>query len=243
MATKGTTKKNIYEKLMLIQTELKAPKNQSAVDFKTGKTRYKYRSCEDILEAVKPLLAKYKCVLRITDEIATSNGRFYIKAVATITDVETAEERNAVGDLIINSLSAQAYARETQENGRMDEAQITGAASSYARKYALNGLFLIDDTRDVDTNEYREEKQQEKQQEKQETKTEKKPAAKQSKTKKEPEKKEIKTECATPHQIELMREIVEKMGKTFDEEKAKKMAVTEASAFIEQYGEGNNGKK
>lgn len=248
MATKGTTKMNIYEKLMLIQTELKAPKNQSAVDFKTGKTRYKYRSCEDILEAVKPLLAKYKCILRITDEIETSNGRFYIKAVATITDVETTEERNAVGDLIINSLSAQAYARETQENGRMDEAQITGAASSYARKYALNGLFLIDDTRDVDTNEYREEKQQEKQQEKQpqkkqETKTEKKPAAKQTKTKKEPEKQETSVDLATPHQIELMRGIVEQMGKTFDEEKAKKMAVTEASAFIEKYGEANNGKK
>ena len=122
------------KKLINIQTELKAPKNQFN---KFG--NYRYRSCEDILEAVKPLLSKYGCWLTVNDDIIEIGGRVYVKASAKIHDVESGEE-------VINT----AYARETESKKGMDESQITGAASSYARKYALNGLFLIDDTRDAD---------------------------------------------------------------------------------------------
>lgn len=134
----------LEEKLMNIQSELKAPKNQRN-DF--GK--YNYRSCEDILEAVKPLLAKYKTTMIINDEIIMVGERIYVKATAKICDIEG-------GRTISNS----AYAREEDTKKGMDGSQITGASSSYARKYALNGLFLIDDTKDSDaTNEtVREEK-------------------------------------------------------------------------------------
>lgn len=114
-----------------IQKELKAPKNQ-----RNTFGNYNYRSCEDILEAVKPLLGT--ATLIISDEMVVIGERYYIKAIATLTD----------GD---KSISATAYAREPQVKKGMDEAQITGATSSYARKYALNGLFLIDDTKDADT--------------------------------------------------------------------------------------------
>lgn len=158
--------KNIYSKLSNIQQELKAPKGQRN-DF--GK--YNYRSCEDILEAVKPICAKNKTTLVLSDElvvlgdstpieyketyydkdlkrenvrtIVTGNQRYYIKATATIYDIESGEE-----------ISNTAYAREEENKKGMDGSQITGTASSYARKYALNGLFNIDDTKDADTNEY-----------------------------------------------------------------------------------------
>lgn len=123
---------NLIEKLGYIQAELKAPKNQFN---KFG--GYKYRNCEDILEAVKPLLKKEGLVLLISDDIYTVNDRTYVRADATITDGET--ERTCYG-----------YAREALTKKGMDESQITGASSSYARKYALNGLFLIDDTKDAD---------------------------------------------------------------------------------------------
>ena len=119
------------EKVSKIQAELKAPKNQFN---KFG--GYKYRSCEDILEAVKPLLGGL--VLTISDEIIMMGDRFYVKATATLGDGET-------------SVSNSALAREALTKKGMDESQITGTASSYARKYALNGLFLIDDTKDADT--------------------------------------------------------------------------------------------
>jgi hypothetical protein len=128
----------LKEKLLNIQTQLKAPKGQFN---KFG--GYKYRSCEDILEAVKPLLLENKCVLTITDTVDNIGDRFYIKAAAVLTDVESDES-------IINT----AYARETDDKKGMDGSQITGTASSYARKYALNGLFLIDDTKDADTDEH-----------------------------------------------------------------------------------------
>ena len=127
--------KEINTKLMNIQQELKAPKGQYN-DF--GK--YAYRSCEDILEAVKPLLKKEKVVLTISDELQYIGNRYYIKATATLIDIES--------DAIISN---SAYAREEETKKGMDGSQITGASSSYARKYALNGLFGIDDNKDSDT--------------------------------------------------------------------------------------------
>ena len=120
------------KKLIKIQSELKAPKNQLN-DF--GK--YNYRSAEDILEALKPLLLKYECLLIVTDEIIEKNGNTFVKSTAKFQD----------GDFVT---SADGYARHADQKKKMDDSQITGSASSYARKYALNGLFLIDDTKDAD---------------------------------------------------------------------------------------------
>ena len=130
---------NIREKLLAIQNELKAPKNQY-----NSFGKYSYRSCEDILEAVKPLCAKYKAVLTINDRVEYIGNRFYIKAVATLHDTESVEE-------VIENI---AFAREEEAKKGMDGSQVTGTASSYARKYALNGLFCIDDTKDADTDEH-----------------------------------------------------------------------------------------
>ena len=129
---------NLKEKLIAIQNELKAPKGQF-----NNFGGYKYRSCEDILEAVKPLLKKNKIVLTLSDEVAEVGGRIYIRACATIADTESDEHYSNV-----------AWAREEETKKGMDASQITGTASSYARKYALNGLFLIDDTKDADTDEH-----------------------------------------------------------------------------------------
>ena len=124
-------------KLIEIQAELKAPKNQ-----KNTFGKYNYRSCEDILEAVKPLLKNHGCTLTISDEIVLVGTRVYVKATVTIKDGKVTE-------------SANGFAREPESQKGMNEAQITGSASSYARKYALNGLFLIDDTKDADaTNDH-----------------------------------------------------------------------------------------
>lgn len=128
-------KTNIYKKLMAVQTELKAPKGQYN---KFG--GYSYRSCEDILEAVKPLLSQHGLVLTITDGIKTVGDRFYVQAEALLIDVDS-------GD----SIKTSAYAREALARKGMDDSQVTGSASSYARKYALNGLFCIDDNKDADT--------------------------------------------------------------------------------------------
>lgn len=130
---------NIYEKLTLVQEELKAPKNQ-----RNTFGNYNYRSCEDILEAVKPLLKKYRLNLTIRDDLDERDGRYYIKAFATLVDIDSPTEK------IITT----AEAREAESKKGMDESQVTGATSSYARKYLLNGLFLIDDTKDADTDEY-----------------------------------------------------------------------------------------
>ena len=124
----------IYKKLMNIQTKLKAPKSQ-----RNNFGNYNYRSCEDILEAVKPLLDEFKVALTIKDEIILIGERYYIKATATLIDIDT-------GDMTETS----AYARESLEKRGMDASQVTGATSSYARKYALNGLFAIDDNKDAD---------------------------------------------------------------------------------------------
>ena len=129
----------ITDKLIAIQQALKAPKGQYN---EFGK--YKYRSCEDILEAVKPLLANAMLALTISDEIVEVGGRVYVKAKATLYDATTESDGH------IDTVAVTAYAREELEKKGMDASQITGAASSYARKYALNGLFCIDDTKDAD---------------------------------------------------------------------------------------------
>ena len=120
--------------LIKIQSELKAPKNQ-----RNNFGNYNYRNCEDILEAVKPLLDKYECTLTISDDIVEVGGRVYVKAIATFYDIKLG-----------TSLSVSAFAREPEQQKGMSESQVTGASSSYSRKYALNGLFLIDDTKDAD---------------------------------------------------------------------------------------------
>ena len=125
----------IYEKLGAIQQALKAPKSEYN-DF--GK--YKYRSCEDVLAAVKPLLDEHKCVLLLRDDLESKEGRVYIKATAQFFDAEAPE----------TYIEATAFAREEESKKGMDASQVTGAASSYARKYALNGLFCIDDNKDSD---------------------------------------------------------------------------------------------
>lgn len=125
---------NKMEKLIEIQTELKAPKSQY-----NSFGKYAYRNAEDIMEAVKPLLKKHKCLLYLSDEVVYIEGRHYVKT--TVTFIEPGGWQ----------ISVSASAREEQEKKGMDGSQITGASSSYARKYALNGLFLIDDTKDSDT--------------------------------------------------------------------------------------------
>ena len=132
----------IHEKMMKIQTTLKAPKNLF-----NSFGNYKYRNAEGILEAVKPLLAENKLSMYISDDVQAVNDRVYVKATVSIFDIETGE-----------SVMATASAREALNKKGMDDSQITGTASSYARKYALNGIFLLDDTKDADTDENQKER-------------------------------------------------------------------------------------
>lgn len=127
--------KELNEKIIEIQETLKAPKGQF-----NNFGKYKYRSCEDILEAIKPLLSEHNLLQTISDELINIGDRYYIKATVKVSDGE-------------NELSVSSYAREAETKKGMDVSQITGTASSYARKYALNGLWLIDDTKDADTME------------------------------------------------------------------------------------------
>ena len=124
----------IYKKLSRIQCELVAPKGHY-----NNFGKYSYRSCEDILEAVKPLLDKYDVAIVIKDDIVLVGDRFYVKATATLIDSDTGE-----------TVETSAFARESADKKGMDSSQVTGATSSYARKYALNGLFAIDDNKDAD---------------------------------------------------------------------------------------------
>lgn len=130
--------KPIYASLMAVQAELKAPKGQH-----NSFGKYDYRSAEDIIEAVKPLLKENGLFLNMSDEVVLVGDRYYIKATVKVVDVVTGE-----------SVQTSALAREAAQKKGMDESQVTGTASSYARKYALNGLFAIDDNRDADTDEY-----------------------------------------------------------------------------------------
>ena len=127
----------IHEKLLKIQSSISVPKNQHN---KFG--NYDYRSCEDILSALKPLLKEVKCTVTVNDELLMIGDRYYIKATATLIDCESGK-----------SISNESYAREEESKKGMDSSQITGTASSYARKYALNGLLLLDDVKDADSNE------------------------------------------------------------------------------------------
>lgn len=133
---------NIYEKLAAVQQELKAPK-----DKKNTFAGYTYRSAEGILEVVKPVLEKYKATILLDDDVVEKDGRFYIEARAIFIDIEHDWDDR-------RTLEVRAYAREAAEKKGLDVSQVTGTASSYARKYALNGLLLIDDTKDPDTDEY-----------------------------------------------------------------------------------------
>lgn len=130
--------KPIFAALMAVQAELKAPKNQ-----RNNFGEYNYRSCEDIIEAVKPLLKENGLFLNMTDEVVLVGDRYYIKATVKVVDIVTGEE-----------VAASAMAREAAQKKKLDESQITGMASSYARKYALNGLLAIDDAKDADTDDY-----------------------------------------------------------------------------------------
>lgn len=131
---KTNIEKSFAERVVIVQKELKAPKGQY-----NSFGKYRYRSAEDILNSVKPLLAVNDLILTLSDELIALGSRIYIKATATLQDCNTA-----------NAISVDAYAREDEVKKGMDGSQITGAASSYARKYALNGLFLIDDTKEAD---------------------------------------------------------------------------------------------
>jgi|Laugresu1bdmlbsd_1035121.scaffolds.fasta_scaffold04292_6 hypothetical protein len=125
---------NIQSKLLAVQSDLKAPKGQF-----NSFGKYNYRSCEDILEAVKPLLMKHGLTMTISDRIEEHGSRVYIMSTVTVFDHDG------------NAHSVNAYAREEDSKKGMDASQVTGATSSYARKYALNGMFLIDDTKDSDS--------------------------------------------------------------------------------------------
>ena len=146
----------IKEKLTRIQTEIKAPKN-----LYNSYGEFNYRNAEGICEAVKPYLQREKCCLTLSDTIVEAGGRVYVKATAMLKDNEDGDFETVT-----------AYAREPDSKKGMDAAQITGATSSYARKYALNGLFLLDDTKDPDANEYRAEKEKKQAQEQDAKKTE-----------------------------------------------------------------------
>ena len=146
---------NVYEKLMNIQAELKAPKSQFN---KFG--NYAYRSCEDILESLKPLLNKNKAIVLLSDEIVLIGERYYLQATATFVDIEKGEK-----------IEVKSLAREDENKKGMDLAQITGSVSSYARKYALNGLFAIDDTKDSDVTNTHDKDKKAAQGDKQQTQT------------------------------------------------------------------------
>lgn len=130
-------KMNIYEKLINVQSELRAPKSNY-----NSFAKFNYRSLEDITEALKPILKKYNATVIMNDSVEVVNERYYMKTVATFFDCDTGE-----------SISNSAYARESMEKKGMDESQVSGMASSYCRKYCLNGLFLLDDNKDSDSDE------------------------------------------------------------------------------------------
>ena len=125
---------SVYKKLIEVQTKLKAPKSQY-----NSFGKYSYRNCEDILEALKPILKEVGATIIISDEVVSVNERYYVKATVKFIDTETGEV-----------VEASANAREEDNKKGMDSSQLTGSTSSYARKYALNGLFAIDDTKDSD---------------------------------------------------------------------------------------------
>lgn len=179
------------KELLAIQQELKAPKGQF-----NSFGGYKYRSAEDILEAVKPLIGKYKCVLTLSDDIIHVGDRYYVKAVATLTSEA-------------GQFSVSAFAREAENKKGMDDSQVTGTASSYARKYALNGLFAIDDTKDADTDEYAKRTGQTKPDRKQEAKPDADPKYDPNRLADEAERKTFRDLCQAleVHEIDILNSI------------------------------------
>lgn len=198
----------IESKLQVIQQKLKAPKGQY-----NNFGNYKYRSCEDILEAVKPLLEETKTILLLSDEVVSVGARIYVKATATLQDCEENQKVTVYG-----------YAREDETKKGMDGSQITGASSSYARKYALNGLFAIDDTKDADA-----------------TNKEKK-----SKITTATDKKEVQdSKKATPKQVELLAknytgENLEKLLQANKLEKLEDISMAKASDLLTKIYKGGN---
>lgn len=208
---------NIYEKLQNIQAELKAPKTQEARN-KNGQIIYKYRSFEDILEGLKPLLERYDMTLVLDDEIVQIGERFYIRAEATLIDAEATlidaeDDEEGRNDWFGRIIKVRAYARETDTVSGLGDAQVTAAASSYARKQALNGLFLIDDTEPKQTAPQITE--------------EPKPTA--------PPITQDTEEKATASQIKTMQEIAAKMGKQLNEAAVQNWSMTKAAEWIDQH--------
>ena len=203
---------NIYEKLQNIQAELKAPKTQEARN-KNGQIIYKYRSFEDILEGLKPLLERYDTTLVLDDDIVQIGERFYIRAEATLIDAEATHEGRS--DWFERVIKVRAYARETDTVSGLGDAQVTAAASSYARKQALNGLFLIDDTEPEPTAPQITQD------------TEEKPTA--------PPINQDTEKKATASQIKTMQEIAAKMGKQLDEAAVKNWSMDRAAEWIDQH--------
>ena len=197
----------IYEKLSNIQSELKAPKSQY-----NSFGKYSYRSCEDILEAVKPICKNNKAVCTINDEIVLVGDRYYVKATAWLIDTESGERINNI-----------AYAREEDEKKGMDGSQVTGASSSYARKYALNGLFAIDDTKDSDATNKGEDKPKTsvKQEKSEQPKQAQKPKPEQAQKPAETFQKLTKTEIVTKYGVKNVEATIawfeERFGIPFNE--------------------------
>lgn len=177
---------NIYEKLAAVQQELKAPK-----DKKNTFAGYSYRSAEGILEAVKPLLAKYKALIILDDDIVVKGDRYYIETRAMFIDIEATDRA------VQNMVSVTGCSREAAEKKGLDVSQVTGTTSSYARKYALNGLLLIDDTKDADTDEYAKQTKEDKPEEK-------------------PKKKQPLTEYASEGALKTIKIMTEKAGLSLD---------------------------
>ena len=199
----------IYEKLRNIQSKLEAPKGQH-----NSFGNYDYRSCEDILGALKPLLNDNDCVLTLSDEIINIGERFYIKATARLFDSD-------------GEVSNSAFAREALTKKGMDDSQVTGTASSYARKYALNGLFCIDDTKDADTDEYKN--QQSNNQPSQKNNQKKQNTARQ--------KQSNDTKMITAEQGQTIKELLAKAGMSeeqlLNQLKAKSLSQLKESAAIQ----------
>lgn len=146
-APKEDAATSFERRIVAVQRRLKAPKSQF-----NSYGGYYFRSCEDILEGLKPLLEEYDLLMTITDDIFFVEGRFYVKATVTVTDIITGFSKSATG-----------YAREPENRKGSDQSQVTGSCSSYARKYALNALWLIDDNKDPDTPQMQQPKQPPKQ--------------------------------------------------------------------------------
>lgn len=173
----------IYEKLQMVQSKMKAPKN-----LYNSFGKYKYRNAESILEAFKPFGKELGLVLLLNDTVEQVGKRVYIKATATLIDLEE--------KTILNKVEVSAYAREPVSKKGMDDSQVSGATSSYARKYALNGLFLLDDTKDADTDEYRNQADNQ--------------YKAQQETKTRPKK-------VNENQIQTLCNLIDKKGKTLEE--------------------------